>query len=204
MADTITVTVDPIKTKQIGASAFGVVCGQASLTSYSSSKTALTAITGLFMPSTTLLRVVGGVSSNGYSIRWDDTAQAFRAYGAAANTDSIALGAPAAAGTIALTGSPMTIANAGTVPEEIVVTGGTVTSITRNRGTLTTASMGTAGSFHLEVGDNLIVTYTGTPALDQFPAGAYTITDAGAGALSEVANATNVGLIDFIAMGQMG
>ena len=198
MADTITVSIDPIKTKQIGASAFGVVCGQANLSSYSSSKTALTAITGLFMPSTTLLRVVGGVSSNGYAIRWDDTAEAFRAYSSAGTPG---LAAPAAAGTIALTGSPMTITNAGSVPEEIVVTGGTVSSITRNRGALTTASMGTAGSFHLEVGDNLIVTYTGTPTLDQFPAGAVTMT---AAAAAEVANATNVGLIDFIAMGQMG
>lgn len=198
MADTITVTIDPIKTKQIGASAFGVAFGQANLSSYSSSKTALTAITGLFMPSTTLLRVVGGVSSNGYAIRWDDTAQAFRAYSSAGTPGLAAAGA---AGTIALTGSPMTIANSGSVPEDVVVTGGTVTSLTFNRGTLTTASLGTSGKFHLEVGDNLIMTYTGTPALDSFPAAAVTMT---AAAAAEVANATNVGLIDFIALGQMG
>lgn len=204
MADTITVTLDPVKTKQIGASAFGMLCGQANLSSYSSSKTALTAITGLFMPSTTLFRVVGGVSSNGYTIRWDDTAQAFRAYGAAANTDSLSLAAAGAATAISLTGSPMTITNALAVPDDVTITGGTVTSITFNRGAFTSASLGTSGKFHREVGDSLIVTYTGSPTIESIPAAAYTISDTGAGALTEVANATNVGLIDFVAMGQMG
>jgi hypothetical protein len=89
MADTITLTFDtPTPQRTGGKSIFAMVSGSANLSAYTTAKTALTALTGMFMPSTGLLRVVADVSSNGYVIRWDTTAHAFRAYRASANSAS--------------------------------------------------------------------------------------------------------------------
>lgn len=79
MADTITVTLDlRYPQKAGGYGKIGVISGSANLTSYSTSKTTLTAVNALFR---NLYRVVtDGVSSNGYAVRWDTAAKAFRAY----------------------------------------------------------------------------------------------------------------------------
>lgn len=79
MADTITLTFPTRFPKRLGGSGnVGLIAGTASLTSYDTSKTELTALTGLFR--TMYSVVAGGVSSNGYAMRWDATAKAFRAY----------------------------------------------------------------------------------------------------------------------------
>ena len=85
MADTLTVTLDLRYPKRVGGSGkFGVISGTANITSYSTAKVPVTAITGLFRAPYRL--VCDGVSSGGYAMRWDTAAQAFRAYdtGAAA------------------------------------------------------------------------------------------------------------------------
>ena len=94
MADTLTVTLDLRYPKRVGGNAkYGVITGTANITSYDTNKVPVTAITGHFR---NIYRVIcDGVSSNWYAMRWDTTAQAFRAYdtGAAAGgvlTESVA------------------------------------------------------------------------------------------------------------------
>lgn len=79
MADTLTVTLDLRYPKRLGGSGkFGLVTGVTNLTAYDTNKVPVAAITGRFR---TLYRVIcDGVSSNGYAMRWDIAAQAFRAY----------------------------------------------------------------------------------------------------------------------------
>jgi len=82
MADTITLTFDTPKASRIGgAGVLGVVMGSANLSSYSTSKVALTALTGMFVPSTGILRVTtSGVSSNKFIVQWEHSSQSFRAW----------------------------------------------------------------------------------------------------------------------------
>lgn len=84
MPDTLTVSLDLRYPKRTGGSGkYGQVSGSANITSYSQTKSPVTAIAGLFR--TTYRVVCDGVSSNGYAMRWDTAAQAFRAYGSAAS-----------------------------------------------------------------------------------------------------------------------
>jgi hypothetical protein len=211
MADTITLAFDTPRAQRIGGSGvFGVVSGLATLSSYSSSKVALTALTGYFVPSTGLLRVSpNGVSSNGYALRWSHTDSAFRAY----STAALAPGSvPAAAqitvgssvfsytsgtsGPAAPNGEMVTLQPTSTDAVTYTITRGGVTS-----GVFTATSLG-PDAVTLQSGDVLAVTWaTGAPTMYSFPFPAPTA-DA-ATTLAEVANATNVGTFDFIAVGQM-
>lgn len=79
MADTLTVTLDLRYPKRVGGSGkYGAISGTATISSYSTSKVAVSQITGLFR--TTYRVVCDGVSANGYAMRWDTAASAFRAY----------------------------------------------------------------------------------------------------------------------------
>jgi len=79
MADTLTTTLDLKFPQKVGGyGKLGLISGTSTISSYSTSKVAVTAITGLFR---NLYRCVAdGVSSNGYAMRWDVSAQAWRAY----------------------------------------------------------------------------------------------------------------------------
>lgn len=210
MADTITLTFDTPKAQRIGATgAAGFISGLATLSSYSQSKTALSALLGYFVPSTAFIRVSnGGVSSNGYIIRWDDTAQAFRAY--APGAGAVSLVAPAAASqvTSGVSGTVLSytapVVASGGVPGNYIVSGGTaISEVQINRGAYTTPSLGSgAGPYHLDPGDKLTITATSIAGttVEAMPEAT---TAVAAAAMAEVANATNVGTFDFVAFGQM-
>jgi hypothetical protein len=202
MADTITVTVDSIKTRRVDASPFGIIAGQCNLSSYSSSKTALAALIGLFRTSTTLLRVIPmPLSSNGYLLKWDDTAQAFRAYQPGAVTTALAA---AGSGTALTSTTSVTMNNTATVEDTLVISGGTYSAATIARGGYTSPNLSATGMIVREVGDIFSMTFTSAsmPGVESLPRARVTASVAAAAA--EVANATNVGTFDFIAMGQMG
>ena len=79
MADTLTVTVDQRFPQKVGAyGKMGLLTGSTTISSYSTSKVAVTQVTGMFRSQ---LRVNNdSVSSNGYAIRWDSSTNAWRAY----------------------------------------------------------------------------------------------------------------------------
>lgn len=207
MADTITLTFDTPKAQRIGGiGAFGFVSGLATLSSYSQTKAALTALTGYFTPSTALLRVAhGGMSSNDYVIRWDNTAQAFRAFESASLTPALA--APAAATSITVTSSPFSYT--ATAPGTVLVglNGATLASLSITRGAYGPSNLNLPTStlltgYHVETGDVLIATYTvATPTMEFLPAASFSAT--AAAVMAEAANAANVGTFDFIAIGQI-
>ena len=79
---------------------------------------------------------------------------------------------PSAASSISPGASPFAYTNNDGIAEEVVVTGGTVSSITLTRGGTTTASLGTSGIFTLAPGDVLTVTYSVVPTMTKFLFGA--------------------------------
>jgi hypothetical protein len=76
---------------------------------------------------------------------------------------------PQALAAISVTASPFTYTNTDGYPEEVTVTGGTVSDISLVRGGVTTSLGLTTGIFLLEVGDGLQVTYTGAPTMEKIP-----------------------------------
>lgn len=209
MADTIVLTFDTPKAVRVGgAGAFGIVSGLANLSVYDTAKTALAALTGLFVPSTGLLRVVtDGTSSGGYSLRWDATSKAFRAYRSAAATGSLALAAPGAAVAITPPASTVAYTNTDAGPITVVITGGTSTHavIGRTSGSFTSADIGTVNPLvvHLDVGDTLAVTYSVAGTWTKLPYGIYGLTNSAAAVLTEAAASANIGTFQFLAFGQI-
>jgi hypothetical protein len=206
MADTLTATLDPLKTNRIGTSPFGIIQGTINLSSYSQTKVAFSTLLGYFATGGLLRVIPNGLSSNGYVIKWDDTNQCFRAYQTAALTANIALAAAGSA--VALTSATsVTFQHTATVPDEVVISGGTYSSITLNRGGYTTPNLsGKDIIIPREVSDVLSITFTSgaAPGVESLPRAAYTASSNSAAALTEVPNSTNVGTFDFIAVGQMG
>jgi hypothetical protein len=210
MADTITVTTDQKKPQRVGAyGAVGLLSGTANLSSYSSSKTALTAISGLFLRALRVL--VYDRSSNGYIVEWDDSAKAFRAYSPGAVSNSY--NAPGAASQVISGGtaaSPLSY----TVPASgpggtLIVSGGTLTGVTVTRingtSTYTTPSLGTTSPLQIRAQptDELIVSGSNVSATtaEFLPDSTLSGTNA---VLAEVSNAVNVGTFDWVAVGQLG
>lgn len=199
MVDTVTVTLDLKFPQRVGGyGKVGIISGQANLTSYSQTKSALSAVTGLFK---TLYRLVpDGQSSLGYDIRWDNAAQAFRAL----QPGAVTVGAAPAAVAITPPASAAAYTNADGVPETVIITGGTSTHavIGRASGAFTSADVATTNPIvaHLDPGDTLTVTYSVAGTWTKLPFAGSTV----AAADVEVANATNIGTINFIAIGQIG
>lgn len=70
--------------------------------------------------------------------------------------------------TVTLAGSPFAF-RAGSAGS-LAVSGGTVSSITLTRGTTTTASLGTSGTFPVSNGDVVTITYAVDPTVSFIPA----------------------------------
>ena len=204
MADTIAVTFDLYKAARIGSTPMGLISGTVNLSVYSQTKTALAALTGKFLTGGLLRVVPDGISSLGYMVRWSKADSAFRVYGPGAITPALA--APGAAAAITPPSSAAAYTNADAVPITVIITGGTSTHavIGRTNGSFTSADVATVNPIvaHLDVGDTLTVTYSVAGTWTKLPFGA--VTASAAAAAAEVANSTNVGTFDFIAMGQMG
>lgn len=163
-----TVTLDFPRPGPVGNTKMGVLTGQINLTNYNTTLAEITGITGRFKSAPRV--IVGGVSSNGYAVKWDPTAKAVKAYRAAASTVTPSGSITASAPTIT-TGTNADV----TAP------------VATNGGALTQAA-GAAG-----------ITGVQAPV----------ITDsrtfqAAAGALGQAANDTNIGTMDFVAIGQIG
>jgi hypothetical protein len=72
------VTLDFPIAQRVGNRVCGLISGSVNVTSYDTAHPALTALTGLFKPSGKLRVSPTGVSSNGYSIRWDNATNSGR------------------------------------------------------------------------------------------------------------------------------
>lgn len=150
-----TVTLDTPKALRMGSTRYGVLFGQVDVTNYNTSLEEVAGITGKFRSAPRVM--LGGLSSNGYVVKWDRTSKSVKAYRVPTITAS------SSAPTIT-TGT-----DAG-VTEPMYTNGGALTQTT-----------GAAG-------------ITGVQAP--------TITVSGSGAaLSQAANDTNIGSVDFCAVG---
>ena len=76
-ASTVTSTMKrAVKFDQV--TGFGVYIGKCDITNYNTTVAEITAITGKFR---NLMQVIcAGISDNGYSVRWDETDNGFKAY----------------------------------------------------------------------------------------------------------------------------
>lgn len=63
---------------RIGSSRVGVVFGSVNVTNYNTTLAEITGITGVFRSAPRVM--LGGISSNGYLVKWDSTAKAVKAY----------------------------------------------------------------------------------------------------------------------------
>jgi hypothetical protein len=74
------ITLDFPIVQRVGNRPAGLISGSINVTAYDTAHPALTALTGLFKPSGKLRVTTTGVSSAGYSIRWDNATNSFKAY----------------------------------------------------------------------------------------------------------------------------
>lgn len=118
-----TITLDFPTPGAVGNTKMGLLSGTCNLTNYNSTLVELTSITGRFLPNGKLRVVAGGLSSNGYVIKWDSSSKAFRAYRTAAQTVTPSGSITASAPTITTT------TNAGTT-EPVYTNGGALTQTT--------------------------------------------------------------------------
>lgn len=104
-----TVTLDTPRPGRLGSSPMGVLSGTCNLTNYNTTQAEITTITKAFKPDGKLRVVADGLSSNGYVVKWDVTAKAFKAYRAGAATVTPSGSITASAPTITTTtGTPAT------------------------------------------------------------------------------------------------
>jgi len=113
-------------------------------------------VTGLSQPIATDGRGQALVSS-----REDVAALAKMGWTQVPSPISSALAAPAA---IAVGDSPFTYENSGTTEEDVVIAGGTVSSVAFLRG-VGSVTLPIAGMFTLSPGDSIEVTYSGVPTI---------------------------------------
>lgn len=93
-----TVTVPDLKAKKLAATGLGILRGTINLSNYNATLAEITGITNLFRSAPTVL--LGGISTNGYLVAWDATAQAVKAW---YPTKAITPAGSVAAGVIAVT-----------------------------------------------------------------------------------------------------
>lgn len=199
-----TVTLDYPTPSRIGNRAVGVIAGSVTIGTYDTAHPEVTAITGKFISGGKLQVIPEGVSSLGLVVEWDTTTKSFKAYKPATPAVTVSAGAIAAA---ALVGSTTSITTSRVAPaaETLVVSGGTVSALVVVRGG-TSASHPVSGDVHLEAGDVASATFTSgaPPTITSFPIAATPSATATEAVPTEVANGSNVGVVSFIALGQLG
>lgn len=188
----VTVALDQRSAAKFGNGGFKLLAGSANITNYNSTKPA-SSLVGEFR---TLLRVVcDGVSSNGYLVRWDATATAFKAfYPTKAITPTGTVAAPVftgAAASLTATSSAPTITATGTHGARTVflTAGGAVASsddATVTGITGVQAPTITCGAY-TPAGTNSAPAFTGAAVAGQ--------------AGTEVANDVAIGSVNFLAFG---
>ena len=92
-----TVTLDTPKPGRLGNSPMGVLSGTCNLSNYNTTQSEITTITKAFLPNGKLRVVADGLSSNGYAVKWDTTAKAFKAYRVGTGTGTLTIASGTAA-----------------------------------------------------------------------------------------------------------
>lgn len=177
MAYTATVALDQRSAGdcQLGNSPFGLISGVVTLSNYNQTHAEITGITGLFRSAPRV--IVDGISSGKYLTRWDSTDKCITAFIA-----------PLPVGTI----GAITPAGTNSAPTITTGTNATTTAPVYTNGGVLTQTTGAAGITGVQA-----PTFTGTPVTPTFTGTANTV-------FTEAANATNVGTVKFIAIGQFG
>lgn len=199
-----TVALDFPVANRVGNTAMGVLSGKVTISSYDTAHPEVTAISKKFLAGGKLQVIPEGVSSLGYVVEWDTATKSFKAYKPAAPAVTISAGAIASAALVGSTTS-VTTSHVAAAAETLVVSGGTVSSIVIVRGG-TSASHPVSGDVHLEAGDLASATFTSgaAPTITSFPIAALPSATATEAVPTEASNSDNVGVVSFIAVGQMG